>query len=138
MKDELTKHLKLLNVDVYANPVNEDNVVVLLGRLKPLNDQDVNLKLSEARLLNYLERVLRSFEGSKTVKVRFSRPWVLKDSKLAYTWDFTFRGDLKEALKILEASDIPSNPSVRVADTPIQKLSPKRGKVKAVTVGRLI
>ena len=57
---------------------------------------------------------------------------------MAYTWDFTFKGDLKKALEILEKERIPSNPEERVETAPIQVLKPKRGKVKAVTVGRLV
>ena len=138
MRSDFELLLRKLSVEVYAVPVDEDDVIVLLGRLKPLNERDANLKLSEARLLNYLERVLKEFEGNSEVKARFSRPWLLKDGKLAYTWDFTFRGDLKEALKLLESEAIPSNPTERVESAPIQKLQPKRVKVKAVTIGRLV
>ena len=106
--------------------------------MTPLNDRDNNLKLSEARLLNYLERVLRQFDKVDAVKARFSRPWLLKEDKLAYTWDFTFRGDLDVALDTLSKEVVPSNPSARVESAPIQQLKPKRGKVKAVTIGRLV
>ena len=138
MRSDFEVLLGKLCVEVYAVPVEDSDVIVLLGRLKALNEKDSNLKLSEARLLNYLERVLKRFEGNKDVKARFSRPWLLKDEKLAYTWDFTFRGDLKEALKLLESETIPSNPTERVESAPIQKLQLKRGKVKAVTIGRLV
>ena len=138
MKAKFEKVLSLLNIEVYAVPVEENEVIVLLGRLTPLNDQDSNLKLSESRLLNYLERALRAFGTNDSVKVRFSRPWLLKNDKLAYTWDFTFRGDLSEALKLLNSTDIPSNPSVRITSAPIQSFQPKRGNVKAVTIGRLV
>jgi len=138
MKSKFIDHLKHLNIEIYATPVNEKDVIVLLGRLTPLNDRDNKLKLSEARLLNYLERVLRQFDKVKDVKARFSRPWVLKEDTLAYTWDFTFRGDLDLALATLAKEAVPSNPSARVDSSPIQQLKPKRGKVKAVTIGRLV
>jgi hypothetical protein len=138
MKKKFEDILSTLGIEVYATPVEEGDVIVLLGRLAPLNDRDTNLKLSESRLLNYLERALVAFEKIDNVKVRFSRPWLLKKGKLAYTWDFTFRGDLNEALKILKSTDIPSNPSEKVTSGPIQSFQPKRGKVKAVTIGRLV
>ena len=138
MKSKFVDHLKHLNIEVYATPVNEKDVIVLLGRLTPLNDRDTNLKLSEARLLNYLERVLKRFENTDEVKARFSRPWLLKEDKLAYTWDFTFRGDLDVALETLGKEAVPSNPSTRVESAPLQQLKPKRGSVKAVTIGRLV
>jgi hypothetical protein len=133
-KDLLAK----LNVEVYATPVAEDGVLVLLGRLLPLNDRDGNLKLSEARLLNYLERALKLFDTTSNVKARFSRPWLLKEGKLAYTWDFTFKGDLSTALILLNKEAIPSNPIEREETASIQVLKPKRGNVKAVTIGRLV
>ena len=138
MKSKFINHLKHLNIEVYATPVHEKDVIVLLGRLTPLNDRDTGLKLSESRLLNYLERVLKQFEGEDNVKARFSRPWLLKDEKLAYTWDFTFRGDLDLALTLLEKEAVPSNPSTKVESAPLQQLKPKRGSVKAVTIGRLV
>ena len=138
MTKEFKDLLAKLNVEVYATPVVEKEVLVLLGRLMPLNDRDGNLKLSEARLLNYLERVLKLFEKEDEVKARFSRPWLLKEGKLAYTWDFTFKGDLSMALTLLSKEAIPSNPVEREETAPIQVLKPKRGKVKAVTIGRLV
>jgi len=130
--------LERLNVTVYATPVDTDDTVVLLGRLAPINDQDKNLKLAEARLLNFIERALKSFEGEESVKARFSRPWLLKDGNLAFTWDFTFRGDLVRAEEILSNLAIPTNPTERVEESSIQVLKPKRGTVKAVTIGRLV
>ena len=136
-KIKFTEHLKKLNVKVYAVPVEEKEVIVLLGRLSPLNDRDLESKLSEARLLNYIERALKEFEEDDSVKARFSRPWLLKEGSLAYTWDFTFRGDLAKALEILEKVAIPSNPSPATEDT-LKRVKPRRGTVKSVQIGRLV
>lgn len=136
--DKIKNLLGKLNIEVYATPVETDDTIVLLGRLTPINAQDTNLKLSEARLLNFIERALKVFDGDESVKARFSRPWLLKEENLAFTWDFTFRGDLERAATLLEGLTIPSNPTERVESAPIQVLKPKRGSVKAVTIGRLV
>lgn len=136
--EQLKEVLTQLNIEVYATPVNTEDTVVFLGRLTPINQQDTSLKLSEARLLNFIERALKVFENAEGVKARFSRPWLLKEDKLAFTWDFTFRGDLEKALELLKTLEIPSNPTERVETSPIQVLKPKRGSVKAVTIGRLV
>lgn len=136
--DKIEDVLTQLNIEVYATPVDTEDTVVYLGRLTPINPQDTSLKLSEARLLNFIERALKAFDGEKDVKARFSRPWLLKEKKLAFTWDFTFRGDLKKALELLKTVEIPSNPTERVETSSIQVLKPKRGTVKAVTIGRLV
>ena len=138
MKNEFITLLAKLNISVYATPVEETSTIVFLGRLTPLNDEDKDFKLAESRLLNFIERALIKFKDHETVKVRFSRPWLLKDDKLAYTWDFTFRGDLEEAYALLSTLRIPTNPAVREESAPLQQITPKRGKVKAVTIGRLV
>ena len=130
--------LQSLNITVYATPVENEDTVVFLGRLSPINDQDKSLKLAEARLLNFIERALKAFEDEEEVKARFSRPWLLKEGNLAFTWDFTFRGNLDRAFEVISSLTIPTSPTERVEESPLQVLKPKRGTVKAVTIGRLV
>ena len=130
--------LRSLSVEVYAEPVNRDDCIVLLGRLKPMTEADLKLTLSEGRLLNWIERVLNSVPKDAKFKLRFSRPWLLKKEKLVFTWDFTIQGNLEGALKFLQGLNVPSSPEEEVSEgSSIQLIKPKRGRVKPVRIGAM-
>jgi hypothetical protein len=135
--------LSKLNVEVYSN-IDGDDLLVAFGRLKPLNNQDTNMKASESRLIFFIESALKIEANSKADPeratpwtLRFSRPWVLKNDKVAFTWDFTIKGDLNEALTKLEGILIAPSPD-RGGDAPMNTfVKPARGTIKQVRIGSL-
>ena len=56
--DRLKAILTKLSVEVYSD-IQQDDVLVAFGRLKPINSQDTNLKMSEARLIFFIEKALK-------------------------------------------------------------------------------
>jgi hypothetical protein len=135
---EFKSILKAVGVDGYAEPVVNDTTIVVLGRLKPMTTKDTNLKLAESRLLGWIERSLRAVRDNKDFKVRFSRPWLLKEDQLVFTWDFTLQGDLDKAVAILKEIPIPRAPAgtESIEDTP-NRVKPKRGSVTQVRIGAM-
>ncbi len=141
--DRLKAILTKLNVEVYSNIVNDD-LLVVFGRLKPINAQDANMKAAESRLIFFIESALKieataksNPEMSTPWTLRFSRPWVLKNDKVAFTWDFTIKGDLNEALKKLESILIAPTPD-RGGEAPMNNfVKPARGTIKQVRIGAL-
>lgn len=139
LKAILTK----LNIEVYSN-IDNDDLIVAFGRLKPLNNQDTNMKASESRLIFFIETALKMEAAAKSDPeratpwtLRFSRPWVLKNDKVAFTWDFTIKGDLKEALTKLESILIAPSPD-RGGEAPMNAfVKPARGTIKQVRIGSL-
>ena len=131
--------LKTVGVESYAEPVVNDTTIVILGRLKPMTNKDTQLKLAETRLLGWIERALRAIRDNKDFKVRFSRPWLLKEDQLVFTWDFTLQGDLAKAVEILKEIPVPKAPagSESTEDTAQQSIKPKRGTVKQVRIGAM-
>ncbi len=135
--------LAKLNVEVYSN-IENDDLIVAFGRLKPLSSQDTNMKASESRLIFFIETALKIETASKADPeratpwtLRFSRPWVLKNDKVAFTWDFTIKGDLKEALTKLESILIAPSPD-RGGEAPMNAfVKPARGTIKQVRIGSL-
>lgn len=136
--DEFKALLAKLNVEVYSVPVAKDDTVCCLGRLKPLTPQDANLKAAEGRLLFFIEKALKSeLDNLETWRLRMSRPWILKEDKLYYTWDFTIQGNLRLCLEKLKAIVIPPAPLAREGDVAIQNVKPARGSIRQVRVGNL-
>ena len=136
--DTFKSLLQTLSVEVYADPVNTKDCIVLLGRLKPMTSKDLKLTLSEGRLLNWIERALVSLPKDADFKLRFSRPWLLKKEKLVFTWDFTIQGNLEGALKFLQGLNVPSSPEEEhIEGSTIQLIKPKRGQVKPVRIGAM-
>ncbi len=143
--DRLKAILTKLSVEVYSD-IQQDDVLVAFGRLKPINNQDTNLKMSEARLIFFIEKALKLEADDKANPekhipwtLRFSRPWVLKNDKVAFTWDFTIKGSLPEALTRLETILIAPGPSdVKSGDAPMNAfMKPAKGSVKQVRIGGL-
>lgn len=126
-----------LGVDVYNNAVDTDDTLVVFGRLKPMITSDRDLKMAEARALKYIESVLKKCTKEDDWQFRFSRPWVLKNERLAFTWDFTIKGNLEGAIKLLESVEPMKAPLTREQDVPLQTSKPKRGRVRQVSVGAL-
>ena len=135
-ENKLKEILGKLSLEVYTVPVSTDDTLVALARIQA--NPDIFNRV-EGRLLYFIEKLLQRSEDSiDEFKVRFSRPWVLKESSLRYTWDFTFKGDLDAALRVAESIKIPEIQLTRTdtVNTQIRKSIPK-GNVRPVTVGNL-
>jgi len=126
-----------IGADVYKVPVSRDDCIVLLARLKPMTDSDKTLKMAESRALMFIEDALKLSVKSEDWDIRFSRPWVLKKEKIAYTWDFTIQGNIENALEALSGIKTMKMPKVREEEVYVQTSKPKRGVVKQVSVGAI-
>lgn len=136
--DQFKSLLATLGLEVYASPVVKDDTICCLCRLKPLTSQDTNLKAAEGRLLFFIEKALKSeSENLDTWRLRLSRPWILKEDKLFFTWDFTFQGNLRLCYEKLKSIPVPPAPGAREGDVAIQTIKPARGSIKQVKVGNL-
>lgn len=133
----INETLSELGLTPYATPIDEENRKVFLCRLNPMTDADVRLTMAEARLLQFIEKALNIAKSESDWKVRFSRPWVLKQDKLAFTWDFTFMGDLDKAANALGKISIGKPPAPREEEAPIHTVKNKRGRVRQVSVGAI-
>ncbi len=129
----LEKFLLQLEITVYNTPVDTKDTLVALGRLG--GDTGPNFKLNESRLLSVIEKILKVSKNADSWRVRLSRPWVLKEDKLRFTWDFTLQGDIEAALTALEAIKIPQLSVTRTEDVPVQNTKTKKGSVRPVRVG---
>ena len=138
LKSQFTSLLtEKIGVDPYQVPVDREDCIVVLARLKPMTESDRTLSMAEARALMFIEDALNLSMKSEDWDIRFSRPWVLKKGKIAYTWDFTVQGNLESALKELATVQEMKLPSVREEEVPVQSSKPKRGAVKQVSVGSI-
>lgn len=126
-----------IGADAYKVPVDRDDCIVVLARLKPMTENDRTLNMAESRALMFIEDALNLSVESEGWDIRFSRPWVLKKKKIAYTWDFTIQGDVGAAIKALSGIKEMKLPSVREEEVPVQASKPKRGVVKQVSVGSI-
>ena len=126
-----------IGADAYQVPVDRDDCIVVLARLRPMTENDRTLNMAESRALMFIEDALNLSVESKSWDIRFSRPWVLKKKKIAYTWDFTIQGDIGEAIKALSGVKEMKLPAVREEEVPVQTSKPKRGAVKQVSVGSI-
>jgi hypothetical protein len=132
--DKIKETLSELGLECYANPVNTDDTLVFLARIKSATTNEFTDK--ETRLLRFIERALNKAddEYADDVKVRFSRLWLLKNKKLHYTWDFTFKGDIEVASKLMESIKITPLRETRVEQVETQVTKHKRGNVRSVSV----
>jgi hypothetical protein len=145
MKVTKSKHSKAfqnllaekIGVEAYQVPVNREDCVVVLARLKPMVPSDRTLKMAEARALMFIEDSLKASVKDESWDIRFSRPWVLKKNKIAFTWDFTVQGDIGKAVEDLSKLNVLEIPKAREEEVPIQVSKPKRGAVKQVAVGSI-
>lgn len=126
-----------VGADTYKVPVDREDCIVVLARLKPMTDSDRTLNMAESRALMFIEDALNLSVESEDWDIRFSRPWVLKKKKIAYTWDFTIQGNLEAAIKALSQIKELKVPSAREEEVPVQSSKPKRGAVKQVSVGAI-
>lgn len=138
--ERFKKVLSKLNIEVYQS-IDNDDLLVCFGRLKPINAQDSNLKAAESRLIFFIEKALKleaSSEKQTPWVLRFSRPWLLKNDKLAFTWDFTIKGDLNSALSQLESIPVAPTPPTN-GEAPMNGgfITPARGSVKQVKIGAI-
>ena len=133
--NKLREVLEKLSMEVYSVPLDSDDTLVCFARVlaKP-----AEFSKYEARILYFIEKVLQKSEDSlDEFKVRLSRPWVLKEKSLRYTWDFTIKGDLNSALALFESIQVPELSITKTEEVTTQLINPKKGKVKPVTVGTL-
>lgn len=136
-KNELTDLLATIGAEVYATPVDEKDVIVCLARLRPMTEDDRKLVMAERRALMFIEEALVKSNADDSWNLRFSRPWVLKNDKLAYTWDFTIKGDIEAALKALSTIKLMKAPVTKEEDVAVQHVKPKRGRIKPVSIGAI-
>ena len=95
------------------------------------------LHLSKEPIQKCKDALKKSSSKTDEYQVRFSRPWVLKGEKLAFTWDFTFRGDIAKALEDLSGVSALKPPVTREEEVPVQTLKPRRGRVRQVSIGAI-
>lgn len=140
MKNTVLSKLTDLSVESYSIPVDTDDTLVVLGRIKASTEPE--FKNIENRLISFIEKVLIAAEepeyrdGDK-LRVRFSRLWLLKDKSLRYTWDFTFKGDLALVDTLLSNIKVPSLTVTRVEEVSTQTVKSRKGAVRPVRVGNL-
>lgn len=132
--DKIKETLSELGLECYANPVNTDDTLVYLARIKASTTNEFTDK--ETRLLRFIERALNRAEDeyADELKVRFSRLWLLKNKKLHYTWDFTFKGDIECAAALMGSLKIAPLRETRVEQVETQVTKHKRGSVRSVSV----
>lgn len=130
--------LEKIGATVYNVPADNKDLIVVLCRLKPMLPTDRDLKMAETRALRFIEDALKkSQQENVQYQVRFSRPWVLKGDKLAFTWDFTLKGDLESAISDLSSVSALKPPSDREEEVPVQTIKPRRGRVRQVSIGAI-
>lgn len=129
---EIRERLVELGMEVYSTPVNTEDTFVALARINASGDKD--FKIKEARIIFFIEKLLLKSAEASDYKVRLARPWVLKDKKIAYTWDFTVKGDLSVAVKDIGNIRIPKLSITREETVSTQMIKTTKGKVRPVTV----
>ena len=126
-----------IGAEVYHVAADQADLLVVLCRLKPMVASDRDLKMAETRALKFIEDSLKVESTDNQFNFRFSRPWVLKKGKLAFTWDFTLKGDLSSAISALSKVDVLRAPASREEEVHVQTLKPRRGSVRQVSVGAI-
>jgi len=123
-----------LSMEPYATPVTTDDTLVVLARMSARTAPE--MKRVESRLLYCIEKMLQlTAEGEKSYAMRLSRPFILKENTLRYTWDFTIKGDVAAAVADVQQIKIPEINFVREEVVNTQSVKPSRGSVRPVTVG---
>ena len=140
MKEAALSKLTDLSVEVYAIPVETEDTLVILGRIKASTGPE--FKNVESRLVSFIEKALvraelPEYKDEDKLRLRFSRLWLLKDKSLRYTWDFTFKGDLSLIEPLLKDIKVPSLTVTRVEEVSTQTVKPRKGAVRPVRVGSL-
>jgi hypothetical protein len=137
-EDQFKALLATVGLDVHQVPVSNEQTLVCLCRLRPLTAQDTSLKAAEGRLLFFIEKALKmELENLESWRLRLSRPWLLKEDKLVFTWDFTFQGDLRRCVEKLKTIAVPPAPVNKETEISVQPAKPARGSIKQVRVGNL-
>jgi hypothetical protein len=140
MKEVVLSKLTDLSVEAYAVPVETDDTLVVLGRIKASTEPE--FKNIENRLVSFIEKALiraelPEYKDGDKLRLRFSRLWLLKEKSLRYTWDFTFKGDLSLVESLLKDISVPALTITRVEEVSTQTIKPKKGAVRPVRVGSL-
>ncbi|MGA1354105.1 MAG: hypothetical protein ACO32I_04925 [Candidatus Limnocylindrus sp.] len=130
---DLKDILSRLAMEPYSTPLAADDTLVVLARMSAKTANDA--KKIESRLLFWIEKVLQLEGDDKPFRIRISRPFILRDDTLRYTWDFTIKGDVTAALREISAVKIPAINFVREEIVETQTVKPTRGSVRPVTVG---
>ena len=140
MKEAALSKLTDLSVETYAIPVDTEDTLVILGRIKASTEPE--FKNVENRLISFIEKALiraelPEYKDDDKLRLRFSRLWLLKEKSLRYTWDFTFKGDLSLIEPLLKSITVPALTITRVEEVSTQTIKPKKGAVRPVRVGSL-
>lgn len=136
-QDQFKEILRALELEPYATPMSTDDTLVVLARISPNNAQQFGAV--EARLLYFIEKalVLAAEADQQSYRIRLSRPFLLKEGKLRFTWDFTLKGDIAAAVEMFRSIQVPKVQLSEIVDVQTQLVAAPRGKVKPVTVGSL-
>jgi hypothetical protein len=92
---------------VYESPLNvtEDNRCVRRARLVPLSTTDKALTLATVWGTKFIHKALIASNSASDWKFSCSKPLVLKDSELVYTWEFEISGNVNSAFAALREID---------------------------------
>lgn len=124
MSNKLTTLLANHCFSVYDEEVTVTEVA-LKCRLVPLNEGDTSLTLAETYALKFIREAL-SLTGEDW-RIEASRPWVMRDGKLLYTWKFVLKGNIESAYnELLKIEKAPTKDNTFV---PVTKNVSKRGTV---------
>ena len=138
MKDVVLSKLNDLSVEAYSIPVETDDTLVVLGRIKAATDPE--FKNVESRLISFIEKALLAAEDPKFKDENnyvFDFPGSAAVSSLRYTWDFTFKGDLSLVESLLKEIKVPSLTVTRTEEVSTQTTKTTKGAVRPVRVGSL-
>ena len=109
--------------------IYEEEVTVtettLKCRLVPLNTSDTSLALAEVYAVKFIQGALAFTDPSWSIEA--SRPWLLKDGKLRFTWKFVIKGDMEAAYRMLRTLD--KAPTAENTTIPVTKSVSTRGTV---------
>jgi len=124
MSNQLTTLLANHCFSIYEEEVTATETT-LKCRLVPLTEADVSMTLAETYALKFIREALQ-MESSEW-RLDASRPWVLKDNKLVYTWRFILKGNIDAAYNALLKID--KAPTQANTFVPVRKSVSARGTV---------
>jgi hypothetical protein len=122
---------------VYESPVNvtDENKLVRRARLTPLSEADKSLTLANVWGTKFIQKALTEASAAEDWSFACSKPLLLKDGELVYTWEFALSGDVPKGLSVLRAIDRAplESKSIKVGETSVA-LGPPTASTRKVTV----
>lgn len=82
-----------------------DTTVVRRARMVPLSSDDKTLTLATVWGTKFIHKALTLAKGAEDWKFSCSKPMLLKDNDLVYTWEFSVVGNVEAALAALRTID---------------------------------